>query len=134
MKLLSWGKDGGQDSTVWGLFFEIKWLFSIVLLRFENGTRDAYHSHAFNCVSWVLKGKLIENHLTDLLDMPPDVHTPSLKPVITHRHTFHKVESVGRTWVISFRGPWAKTWLEYDPSTNKMVQLTHGRKLTDVLK
>lgn len=131
MKLLSWGKDGGQESTVWGLFFEIKWLFSIVLLRFENGTRDAYHNHAFSCVSWVLKGKLIENHLGSPL---PDVHTPSLRPVITRRYTFHKVESVGRTWVISFRGPWAKRWTEYDPKTNKFVTLTHGRKIVDAMK
>lgn len=132
MKLLSWGKDGGQDSTVWGLFFEIKWLFSIVLLRFDNGTRDAYHSHAFSCISWVLKGKLIENHIGVV--RPQETHTPSLRPVIARRHTFHKVESVGRTWVISFRGPWAKQWTEYDPATNKFVTLTHGRKLVEVQK
>ncbi len=133
MKILSWGKDGGNESTVWGLWFlEIKSLFSIVLLRFENGTRDAYHSHAFSCYSWVLKGKLIENHLGT--PHVPDVHTFSLLPVVTHRHTFHKVESVGRTWVISFRGPWAQYWMEYDPATDKMVMLTHGRKLMEAPK
>ena len=45
-------KDGGPDSTVWMYGIEVKWLFSILLLRFEDGSRDAYHSHAFDCVSW----------------------------------------------------------------------------------
>mgnify|MGYP001575993171 CR=1 FL=1 len=58
MKLFYYGKDGGPESHVWGFWLiEAKSLFSIVLLRFENGTREAYHSHAFNSLSWVLRGR-----------------------------------------------------------------------------
>ena len=47
--------------------------------------------------------------------------------MITRRDTFHKVDSVGTTWVISFRGPWSKTWQEYLPKENKEVTLASGR-------
>lgn len=124
MKLFHFAKDGGQESTVSGYWLiEAKKLFSIVLLRFDNGTREAFHNHAFNSVSWVLKGKLIEHHLNGL----NETHTPSLLPVITHQHTFHKVRSVGTTWVLSVRGPWRSTWNEYLPDQDKFITLTHGR-------
>lgn len=61
MRVLSYRKDGGPLSKSWGLFIiEIKSAFSVVLLRFENGTREAYHTHAFNATSWVLRGYLVE--------------------------------------------------------------------------
>jgi len=132
MKFLEVSKDGGPDSTVWAYWlFEIKWLGSIVLLRFEDGSRDAYHSHAFNSVSWLLSGEL-----TELEVLPkesgryfPDVteHRPSLLPIITLRSTFHKVISLGRSWVLSFRGPWAETWLEQTPDGKQLV-LKDGRQ------
>jgi hypothetical protein len=86
------GKDGGYHSTVWGFWlFEIKSFCSTVLLCFENGTREAYHNHAFNCVSWVLKGKLTEHLLNSSWDGvpvgPTHVYTPSLRPIITRRDT-----------------------------------------------
>lgn len=126
MKICELDKDGGYESTVWGYFLiEIKSLFSIVLLRFENGSREAYHSHAFNTISWVLRGRLVEQ-------LYPThgrrVYGPSFRPVITRRTTFHKVTSTGRTWVLSFRGPWADTWQEYLPAENRVVTLTNGRK------
>jgi hypothetical protein len=118
------GKDGGQLSTVYGYWFcEFKRLFSIVLLCFDGKSREAFHDHAFDSVSWVLWGKLIENHL----DGNVDVHTPSLRPVITRRSTFHKVDSVGRTWVFSLRGPWAKTWNEFIPESGETVTFGSGR-------
>ena len=123
MKILSRGKDGGPESTVWGFWLvEIKSLFSIALLRFENGTREAYHSHAFNCISWVFSGKLVEHHF----DGKTEEHKPSIFPVITKRDTFHKVNSVGRTYVLTFRGPWARTWQENVGGVYKV--LTHGRQ------
>lgn len=125
MKLFVYGKEGGEYSTVWG-YWLIEWkrLFSVVLLCFENGSRDAYHSHAFNCVSLVLSGKLVENHR----DGRVETHRPSVRPVLTRRSTMHKVVSEGRTWVLSFRGPWARTWFEYLPDENKEVTLTTGRQ------
>lgn len=123
MKFFETTKDGGDESTVWAhWFFELKGLASAALLRFENGTREAYHSHAFNCVSWVLWGELVEQHL----DGRVDVHRPGLRPVITRRDTFHKVRSVGRTWVLTFRGPWVDTWQEF--TDTGVHTLTHGRR------
>lgn len=124
MKIFSYGKDGGALSKVWGLFItEIKKAFSIVLLRFENGSREAYHSHAFNAVSWILKGKLVEYVDGAVFE----VYRPSLTPIWTPRDRFHKVYSVGTTWVISFRGPWADTWKEYTDKDGE-ITLTHGRR------
>jgi hypothetical protein len=134
LKFLSIGKDGGPKSTVTGHWFlELKSLFSVVLLRFDDGSRDEYHSHAFDSVSWVLKGKLWEMILEDVDDRGSMsgvtiTHEPSLSPVLTKRDTLHRVVSDGTTWVLSFRGPWSKTWREYDPKSGKFSTLTHGRK------
>ncbi len=90
MRILFRSKDGGQESRVWG-YWLIEWkrAFSVVLLCFEDGTRDAFHSHAFNSVSWVLWGGLGEQ----LKECPKSTwfYWPSLRPVYTYRDTFHKV-------------------------------------------
>lgn len=126
MKIFSVSKDGGQESNVTGYWLvEIKSLFSIAFLKFENGTRDAYHSHAFNCVSWLLSGKLEENFEDE--KRKPITYVSSLKPIVTKRDTFHKVRSVGRSWVLTFRGPWQKEWKERQG--NKVTTLTNGRKI-----
>lgn len=126
MKLLSVSKDGGKDSLVWACWLiEIKFLFSIAILVFKDGSRDAYHSHAFNCISWLLRGCLIERHLSS---GHIEVYKPSLWPVVTRRETFHKVESIGVSIALTFRGPWAKRWSEYLPKQGRYAFLTHGRK------
>ncbi len=128
MKFFSKVKDGGPESKVHAYFLaEVKSLFSIALLRFDRGSREAFHTHAFDCISWVLKGKLSE----ELKKEGPRfrLYPPSLLPVITRRETFHKVKGLAdRTWVLTFRGPWAKTWKEYLPNEARSVTLTHGRK------
>jgi hypothetical protein len=125
LKLFHFGKDGGHDSTVWGFWLiEIKSLFSVALLVFEDGSRDAFHSHAFNSVSWVLRGALAEWHLAGQVN----THRGSLKPVVTKRNTFHKVVSHGRTYVLTFRGPWAQTWREWLPRERRFRTLISGRK------
>jgi hypothetical protein len=119
-------KDGGPESRVDGFFIiEIKRWFSVVLLHFLSGSRDAYHSHAFDAVSWVLRGQLIENELSGTTN----TYRPSFRPVVTRRATFHKVVSVGDTYVLSFRGPWVRFWREYDPGKKLFTTLTHGRKV-----
>ncbi len=124
MKILNFGKDGGEESTVFGFFMlEIKSLFSIVFLRFEGRSREAYHSHAFNCLSWVVSGSLREQHL----DGSVEIHKPSVFPILTRRSTFHKVDSDGTTKVISIRGPWSKTWEEFIPGFG-LKRLSNGRK------
>jgi hypothetical protein len=134
VRFLHYGKDGGKESTVWGFFLvEIKSLFSIVLLRFENGSREAYHDHAFNAISWVLKGQLKEQRIYKKgnavgIAETAQFYNPSVRPIYTARNHFHMVLSNGTTWVFSIRGPWSKTWHEYLPNEGKHVTFTHGRK------
>ena len=124
MKLFSRGKDGGPMSTVTGYWLaEIKRWFSVVLLKFENGSRDEYHNHAFNSWNWILKGKVVEHNL----DGTVNEYGPSWRPIRTRRDTFHRVVSYGTTWVFSFRGPWKKTWMEYNPQRAEFTTLTNGR-------
>ena len=55
-------KDGGPESTVTGYWLiEYKPLFSIVLLKFEGKSRDAFHTHAFNSLSWLISGNFLNN-------------------------------------------------------------------------
>ena len=133
MKFFKKMKDGGTESTVTG-YWLIEWkrLFSIVLIKFEGESRDAYHEHAFNCVNWLLKGKLFEQRLPDLEKQKSWLrftkwYHPSWRPFIIRREHMHKVDSIGTSWVLSFRGPWAKTWREYLPNEDRTRTLGHGR-------
>ena len=126
MKFLSLGTDGGKNSGVKGFWFiEIKNLFSIAFLRFQKGTRENYHSHAFNAYSWFLWGKIEEQHK----DKDPMIWTPSLWPKSTPRSTFHRVNALETTYVFTIRGPWSKTWLEWDPKNEEYIELTNSRKV-----
>lgn len=122
MRLFSKAPDGGQRSGVTGYFLiELKSLFSVVLLHFNTGTREAYHSHAFNALTVWLRGSVIEH------DISADKKAFSggmLK--YTPRRKFHKVEALTSTWAISFRGPWANRWQELRRGGG-LVTLTHGR-------
>jgi hypothetical protein len=132
MKLFYRGKDGGPDSKVWG-FWLIEWkrFFSIALLRFEPGSRDAYHNHAFNAWSWLLKGELIE-YIRPENDEEDDGYNWELywapEFIYTPRERFHMVRSVGRSYVLTFRGPWTDRWLDHDVQTGVTSTLTHGRQ------
>lgn len=125
-------KDGGPESTVWAyVLLEWKAVGSIMLLRFENGSRDAYHSHAFHCVSWLLSGGLVETRI-EFKDGGNRFSTynylPSACPILTLRSHLHKVVSVGRSWVFTVRGPWSQTWIERAGDARTEVRLQHGRK------
>jgi hypothetical protein len=126
MLFLKKEKDGGPNSTVTGYWLiECKPLFSICLLKFKGKSREAFHTHAFNAISWVLKGKLTEN----FLDGSVKEHRPSVKPIFTPREPHHKVDSDGLTWALTFRGPWKKSWGEFLPDEDKFIRLTNGRKI-----
>ena len=133
MTFMKWRKDGGPESTVEGFFLiEIKSLFSIVLLKFSDGSRDAFHSHAFNCFSWVLRGKMLEYHRD--WTVPNRLPKGSrLIPFTTLRTTFHKVVSRNVSWVLTFRGPWSKSWEEYLPESDESHVLTDGRVVSEVI-
>lgn len=127
MKFFTKMKDGGKDSTVTGYWLlEWKALLSICVLKFEGDSREVYHTHAFHCISWVLSGELKE----EMLDGRVIKILPSIFPFLTTRKDFHKVSSVTDvTWLFTIRGPWAKTWEEYLPTSNKVITLTNGRKV-----
>jgi hypothetical protein len=135
MRFLSKAKDGGPESHVTGYWLiEVKWLFSVVLLRFADGSRDSYHDHAFTAISWVLWGRLFEYMLTagNLARgsfQSFKSHRSGPIPIVTSRRRMHRVVSQGTTWVLSFRGPWSKTWHEFDPRDRSVTTLTHGRKV-----
>lgn len=124
-------KDGGEESFVKGYWLvEWKSMFSIVLLEFGNGSRNMYHNHAFNCFSWLIKGKLREEFVNKDCNLKPTNYIlPSLIPFMTYKDTFHKVTSYRTSWVLSFRGPWNKTWKEYNPENKQYAKLANGRRL-----
>ncbi len=124
MKFMSKAKDGGKKSHVWGFWLvEFKPLFSIVLLRFDPGTREAFHTHAFNAFTWWLSGHVTEFHK----DGSQKDWTPSLKPKLTRRNCYHKVFAHKTTYALSFRGPWHQTWKEHADGIE--TTFTNGRKI-----
>lgn len=130
MKLFKKAKDGGPKSTVIG-YWLIEWkrFFSIVLLKFEDGSRDEYHNHAFNSWNWILKGEVTEEFPHPSLNQTLRAR---FRPYYTARTRMHRVRSKGTTWVFSIRGPWSDCWTEYDPKTKQYHILTHGRKPVDL--
>lgn len=128
MKLFHKAKDGGPKSTVTGYWLiEAKKLFSIALLKFDDGSREEYHSHAFHSLNFILKGRVREERLGKGVFH----HKASLLPILTLKSTFHRVFSDGVTWVLTFRGPWDYLWKEYSPKDNVVTVLGHGRKVVD---
>lgn len=125
MKLFKKMKDGGPESTVTGYWLiESKKYCSIVLLKFDGRSREAFHTHAFNAWSWILPFGM------GLTEYFPDGTCKFLKPdsfVYTPRESMHKVDSSGVNWILSFRGPWLDTW--YEINENGHQTLTHGRKV-----
>lgn len=126
MKLFFKSKDGGPDSSVTGYWLiESKRFFSIVLLKFDGRSREAYHTHAFNAWSWILPfGMGLMEHVN------VDGYSRFIKPdsfEYTPRDRLHKVDSNGINWVLSFRGPWSKTWKEINQHGEQT--LSHGRKV-----
>lgn len=119
--------DGGKDSGVNSyLFFEWKPVCSFGFLKFNKGTRDSFHSHAFTGITWWLKGKVEE----ETWQGETKTFIPSFKPKITKRDKIHRVKGVETTWAITFRNNWQDQWFEIDKDGNKII-LTHGRKVVE---
>ncbi len=116
--------DGGEKSGVTG-YFLIEWkvLFSIGILHFKKGSREAYHNHAFNALTWWLKGYVTEIKI----DGQQKDFSPSIRPKFTPRSNCHKVYAHRDTYALTFRGPWIDYWNEF--INNKKITLTHGRKV-----
>jgi hypothetical protein len=126
MRFFSKAKDGGSDSPVDAFFlFEIKSLGSIALLRFNQGGREAFHSHAFNAYTWFLSGILCE----EFMDGKGCFYQRRLKPKFTARGTVHRVVAIETSWCFTIRGPWVDQWYEWSKAKNTMTEFTHGRKV-----
>lgn len=124
---LHWGsKDGGPESRVYMYGLECKALASCLVLRFEDGSREAYHSHSFNAISWILNGGRLCEHMLRPGNMHR-VHSRKGGSIFTARTHLHKVRSIGTTWVLSLRGPWAATWTDVDERTGVATRLRAGR-------
>lgn len=114
--------DGGTDSGVTG-YWLIEWKkgFSIVLLRFSPGSREAYHSHAFNAITLWLAGEVVEDY--------PNKNSRAWFPMsikYTPRNLMHRIIAGTKgAWALSVRGPWADTWEEI--RGDERYTLTHGR-------
>ena len=121
------GKDGGPESKVDGFWlFRHKKLFTIAFLRFGAGSREAFHSHAFDAISWLLTGGLREVFYSGF----EREHRPSLKPILTTREDTHQVFGAKESnWVLTFRGPWRDTWNEV--VNDEKITLTHNRVRVD---
>lgn len=126
MKILKWSKDGGPESPVDAFFVvEIKSLFSVALLRFNEGGREAFHTHAFNAWTWFISGDLVEEDINGEFH----IYERNILPKITRRTKNHRVIANKTSWCITVRGPWSDTWTE-DTETHHTV-LTHGRRIVE---
>lgn len=110
-------------------YFLIEWKrgFSIALLHFNKGTREAFHEHAFNAVTLWIKGRVREHILASLFDHAAEVREFKAGQMkLTPRSCFHKIEALESTWALSVRGPWVDRWREL--RKDRLVTLTHGRR------
>ena len=131
MRFLSKVKDGGPNSPVDAYFLvEIKSLFSIALLKFNKGGREAYHSHALNALTWFLKGNLCE----EKIDGDKYRYRRSILPKYTPKDNCHRVRAAEDSWCLTIRGPWSNHWYEYDEKKDITTWFTHGRRPTIIYK
>jgi predicted metal-dependent enzyme (double-stranded beta helix superfamily) len=127
MKIVKSAPDGGKDSGVTA-YFLIEWKkgFSIALLKFKKGSREAFHSHAFNALTWWLKGEATETLYPSKKQI---TWKPSFKPKFTPRDNTHKISARKTTWALTLRGPWVDKWVEV--KGKQKITLTHGRKVVE---
>lgn len=127
--LLKKTKDGGKNSPVDAYFLiESKPLFSIALLKFNKGTREEYHSHAFDAMTWFIKGDLVEDRIINGKNVYKK-YTRSLIPKVTLKENLHRVTALEDSWCFTIRGRWVDKWKEYSEKKKVTTVLTHGRKV-----
>lgn len=134
MLFFSKRKDGGKESTVDAYFlFEIKNFMSVALLKFNKGTRENYHSHAFNAFTWFLFGDMIEHRIVKGKPVP-NKYKFSLKPKYTGKDNLHKVVANKTSYALTIRGRWSKDWTEYNLAKDTTYTLESGRKVVKEIK
>lgn len=124
MRIFTKAKDGGPNSPVDAYFLiECKKLFSIAILKFNKGAREAYHTHAFDAYTWFICGELLEQDINGSLYL----YARSLMPKFTPKNKNHRVIADKTSWCLTIRGPWSDTWTE--DTDEKTTTLTHGQKI-----
>ena len=119
-------KDGGPESPVDAfVLIELKSLFSIMILKFNKGKRESFHSHAFNALTWFVGGELEE----ELLSGIKNKYKMDIIPKYTKKENVHRVKATKDSWCISIRGPWEKYWWEYDKTKEILTVLSNKRKI-----
>lgn len=132
MRIFQKTKDGGDESTVDAYFFcEFKGLFSIALLKFNKGSRNNFHSHAFHALTWFLKGDMEEHRILNN-EQVKRKYKRSFLPKLTKRDNLHKVIANKTSWCFTIRGKWQKEWKEVNLQTDEMFTLSNGRKVVNV--
>jgi len=128
MAIFKTSKDGGPESPVIAYFLiEWKGLFSVAILKFNKGGREAFHTHAFNSLTWFIKGSLIEVDVSGARLR----YKRSLKPKLTTRSKNHRVVALKDSWCLTLRGPWVENWTEYNRKINVTTTFSHGRRIID---
>jgi hypothetical protein len=134
MSCFKWNtKDGGPESPVSFYGIEIKCLFSIGVLKFSEGCRESYHTHAFEALTWFLSGSLQEQRLWSVSLYGNNVeytsYTKSLLPKYTSKENMHRVFSKKDSLCFTLRGPWATQWKEYEPYKQELTTFSKGREI-----
>lgn len=131
MLLFKKRKDGGKSSPVDAYFVcEIKGLVSIAFLKFNKGGREAFHTHAFDALTWFLSGDLVEEDV----DGSTYSYKRSLIPKFTSKLKNHRVKAAKDSWCFTLRGAWDKTWTEYNKEEDTTTTFSHGRNIINKSK
>ncbi len=131
MKLFKKCKDGGAESPVDAYFLvECKGLFSVAVLKFNEGGREAFHTHAFDAYTWFLKGNLMEEDANGEFY----IYERSLIPKKTLKSKNHRVKALKDSWCFTVRGKWDKKWTEYNKEGNETTIFSWGRVIVDKVK
>lgn len=124
-------KDGGSESPVDAYFlFEIKGLASIALLKFNKGGREAFHTHAFDALTWFIKGDLVEEDVSG----ETYKYKKSLVPKLTPKSKNHRVLANKDSYCLTVRGKWVDSWTEYNKESNETTFFNWGRKVVGISK
>lgn len=124
-------KDGGSSSPVDAYFvIEMKGWFSVAFLKFNKGSREEYHTHAFNAYTWFIKGFLVEEDVGGDLY----VYGKSIKPKLTKKSKNHRVKAIEDSWCFTLRGPWDDYWTEYNDTKDETTTFTHSRNVVSIIK
>lgn len=112
MRFLCKAEDGAQIAY-WLIKSD---LFSIGLLLYADKSLEHYHSHQFTSINWLIIGRLYEKFFggaTRTLN-------PSIFPFIIKASSFHKINSLKKSWVFTIRGP-KINWKQFPDDTLMVI-------------